>query len=317
MELVIKDLFKELSEFKAKTNELYLKFSQMESSQEELKTQLSDECKAHQASDRENARLKEQLRYANKNRFGSKKQSLGKKKDNDDETPGREEEKENFDGTDDTLSMESMQDTENVTQKTQEQSSIQKRDLSNRPEEYRRMGVKRAPVKHSSDLSKVPGRILDRKMVKTFHLDLCLVEEQFEMIQYVEPGEKPKWGYFPKEGHPQVVTKFNGTKATPEFLQAIAYEVYVKNVTFGLLHRWLTDMGMTISANTLRNWLKKGKKYLDQLVLTLKQVALEKDSIINCDETWCKVRKYDRYKKWNQNPLCLMGTMLMYLSVTS
>ena len=118
-----------------------------------------------------------------------------------------------------------------------------------------------------------------------------------KMIQYVELGKKPKWGYFPKEGHPQVVTKFEGTKATPEFLQAIAYEVYVKNVTFGLLHQWLTDMGMSISTNTLRNWLKKGKKYLDQLIVVLKSIALEKDSIVNCDETWCKVRKYDHYKR--------------------
>ena len=117
------------------------------------------------------------------------------------------------------------------------------------------------------------------------------------MVHYVEPGKKPRWGYFPKDGHPQVVTKFEGTKATPEFLQAIAYEVYVKNVTFGLLHEWLTDLGMTISANTLRNWLKKGKKYLDQLIVVLKSIALEKDSIVNCDETWCKVRKYDHYKK--------------------
>lgn len=71
----------------------------------------------------------------------------------------------------------------------------------------------------------------------------------------------------------------------------------VKNVTFGLLHRWLTDMGMQVSPNTLRNWLKKGKKYLDKLVTVLKEVALEKDCIVNCDETWCKVRKYDHYKK--------------------
>lgn len=52
-------------------------------------------------------------------------------------------------------------------------------------------------------------------------------------------------------GNPEVVTKFEGTKATPEFLQAIAYEVYVKSVTFGLLHRWLSDMGMRVSVNTL------------------------------------------------------------------
>ena len=117
------------------------------------------------------------------------------------------------------------------------------------------------------------------------------------MVQYVEKGRKPRWRYFPKEGHPQAVTRFDGTRITPGFLQAIAYEVYVKNVIFGLLHQWLGDMGMTVSENTLRNWLKKGKKYLDELVCVLKSIALEKDSIVNCDETWCKVRKYDHYKK--------------------
>ena len=101
----------------------------------------------------------------------------------------------------------------------------------------------------------------------------------------------------PSEGHPEVVTNFEGIRATPKFLQAIAYEVYVKNVTFGLLRQWLTDMGMTVSKNTLRNWLTKGKKYLDELVCVLKSIALEKDSIVNCDETWCKVCKYDHYKK--------------------
>ena len=90
---------------------------------------------------------------------------------------------------------------------------------------------------------------------------------------------------------------FDGTKVTPEFLQALAYEVYVKNVTFGLLYQWVTDLGMRGSANTLRNWLKKGKQYLDKLVQLLKDIALEKDFIVNCDETWCKVRKYDKYRK--------------------
>ncbi|MDC1686876.1 transposase, partial [Phocaeicola vulgatus] len=75
-------------------------------------------------------------------------------------------------------------------------------------------------------------------------------------------------------------------------------------MTFGLLHRWLTDMGMTISKNTLRNWLTKDKTYLDELVCVLKSIALEKDSIVNCDETWCKVRKYDHYKK------CYIGVLV-------
>ena len=159
------------------------------------------------------------------------------------------------------------------------------------------MGVAGEAIEHPSDLTKVPGRIIERRMVRAFSFRTFLTEECFETVHYVEPGKKPKWGYFPSEGHPEVVTNFEGTRATPEFLQAIAYEVYVKNVTFGLLHQWLTNMGMTISKNTLRNWLTKGEKYLDELVCVLKSIALEKDSIVNCDETWCKVRKYYHYKK--------------------
>jgi len=71
----------------------------------------------------------------------------------------------------------------------------------------------------------------------------------------------------------------------------------VKNVTFGLLYQWLTDMEMIVSSNILHNWLKRGKKRLDKLVCVLKTIALEKDSIVNCDETWCKVCKYDHYKE--------------------
>lgn len=32
--------------------------------------------------------------------------------------------------------------------------------------------------------------------------------------------------------------------------------------------------------------------------------SFEKDSIVNCDETWCKVRKYDHYKK------CYIGVLV-------
>ena len=284
MKLVLEDLTKELS----RSNRMLEKLN-------ELQSLLEEERESRKSLERENIKLKEQLKSARKNRFGSKRQSVKKGDSGSDDDPvDREKEKDGFDGTDESLDTRSVAESE--TQESRP-SSPNPGDLSNRPDTYRTMGVNGTPVRHLSDLSKVPGRILDRKLVKTFRLDICLVEEQFEMVQYVEKGRKPRWGYFPKEGHLQVVTRFDGTKITPGFLQAIAYEVYVKNVTFGLLHQWLGDMGMTVSENTLRNWLKKGRKYLDRMVLELKRIALEKDAVVNCDETWCKVRKYDRYKK--------------------
>ena len=284
MKLVLEDLTEELS----RSNRMLEKLN-------ELQSLLEEERNSRKSLERENARLREQLKSARKNRFGSKRQSV-KKNDSarDDDPVDREKEKDGFDGTDESLDTRSVSDPD---ARESRPSSPNPRDLSNRPETYRTMGVNGTPVRHLSDLSKVPGRILDRKMVRTFRPDIRLVEEQFEMVQYVEKGRKPRWGYFPREGHPQVVPRFDGTKITPGFLQAIAYEVYVKNVTFGLLHRWLGDMGMSVSENTLRNWLKKGKGYLDRMVVELKRIALEKDAVVNCDETWCKVRKYDCYKK--------------------
>lgn len=233
------------------------------------------------------------MKYAQKTKFGDKRQNARTDRNKKEESD-REDEKDRLDGTDGTISTMSVQEKPAEEHAMNEKNE---RDASNRPEKYDTMSVEGAPVFHPTDDSKVPGRIIERKSVKVYSFEMCLVEEQFDMVHYVEPGKKPQWGYSPTDGHPAVVTKFEGTKATPEFLQALAYEVYVKNVTFGLLHQWLTDMGMTISKNTLHNWLKKGKKYLDKLIVVLKGIALEKDSIVSCDETWCKVRKYDHYKK--------------------
>ena len=260
-----------------------------------LESSLKEKDRKLKSAERKVADLTAKLKFAEKNRFGDK--SYGSKKKNPDEESDRTKDKDNFDGTSSSLPEDSIANKDSDSSSAPTTQEKRPRDLSNRPDTYNTMGIQGASKEYKSDLSKVPGRILERKMIPVFHLEVNLVEERFEMVHYVEKGKKPKWGYFPVAGNPQIVTKFDGTKATPEFLQAIAYEVYVKNVTFGLLHRWLTDLGMKVSANTLRNWLKKGKKYLDKLVKVLKDVALEKDSIVNCDETWCKVRKYDHYRK--------------------
>ena len=291
-ELTIKAMKLVLDDFMDKMKGLEAQMTSMQSKQSDLENRLSEERKLRQSAERKAKSLQEKLDFANQERFGDRRQRINSKTKQN--ASDRQKEKDDYDGTDDTLRTDSVDNNESRNEAVLPQKE---RDLGNRPDGYKTMGVAGEVVEHPSDLTKVPGRIIERRMVRVFSFRTFLTEECFEMVHYAEPGKKPKWGYFPSEGHPEVITKFEGTKATPEFLQAIAYEVYVKNVTFGLLHQWLTDMGMTISKNTLRNWLKKGKKHLDELVRVLKSVALEKDSIVNCDETWCKVRKYDRYKK--------------------
>lgn len=283
MEPVLKDFMAQMKD----------RMASMQPKQSDLEKRLSEEHKLRQSAERKAQSLQERLDFANQERFGDRRQRINPKAKRSDSD--RQNEKDDYDGTDDTLRTDSV--IKNEPQEAKE-SSGKERDLSNRPDRYKTMGVAGEPTGHPSDLAKVPGRILERRMVRVFSFRTLLTEECFGMVHYAEPGKKPKWGHFPSEGHPEVITKFEGSKATPEFLQAIACEVYVKNVTFGLLHQWLTDMGMTISKNTLRNWLEKGCKYLDELVCVFKSVALEKDSIVNCDATWCKVCKYDYYKKF-------------------
>ena len=285
MKLVLEDFMAQMKDLKAQV-------SSMESKHADLENRLSEEHKLRKSAERKIKSLQERLDYAHQERFGDRRQKIQSKAKTSDSD--RRKEKDDYDGTDDTLRTDSVGHVQSPEVK---EPSGKGRDLSNRPDGYKTTGVSGEVIEHPSDLTKVPGRIIERRMVRVFSFRTFLTEECFEMVHYAEPGKKPRWGYFPSEGHPEVVTNIEGTKASPEFLQAIAYEVYVKNVTFGLLHQWLTDMGMTISKNTLRNWLKKGKTYLDELVCVLKSIALEKDSIVNCDETWCKVRKYDHYKK--------------------
>jgi len=281
-----------LEDFMAGMKELKDQMASMQSKHADLENWLSEEHKLRKSAERKIKSLQERLDYVNQERFGNRRQRIKSKAKTGDSD--RNKEKDDYDGTDDTLRTDSV---DHVPSQELKEPSKKERDLSNRPDGYKTMGIAGEAIEHPSDLTKVPGRLIERRMVRVFSFRTFLTEECFEIVHYAEPGKKPKWGYFPSEGHPEIVTNFEGTRATPEFLQAIAYEVYVKNVTFGLLHQWLTDMGMTISKNTLRNWLTKGKKYLDELVGVLKSIALEKDLIVNCDETWCKVCKYDHYKK--------------------
>ena len=296
VELVLEDfverqrsLEEQMASLRAQQQDQAAQCRALQARHKELERELAEERDRRQSAERDVRDLREQLDYAHQERFGDRRQRVRKKDKSGKPAPtepDRQEVNDGYDGTDDTLRTDSVD--ANRPQERPDKPR-RERDLSNRPDSYKRMGVVGDPVFHPSDLSRVPGRVIERKTVQVFSLRTCLVEERFEMVHYAAPGQKPKWGYFPSDGHPEVVTRLEGTKATPEFLQAIAYEVYVKNVTFGLLHQWLTDMGMTISANTLHNWLRKGKKYLDKLVLVLKSIALEKDSIVNRDETWCKV----------------------------
>lgn len=139
----------------------------------------------------------------------------GSKKKRSDVESDRAQDEEDFDGTSSSLPDDSVANKKPEAPAAVAPKEKKPRDLSNRPDTYKTMGVQGTSKEYKSDLSKVPGRVLEKKMVPVFHLDVNIVEERFELVHYVEKGKKPKWGYFPVAGNPQIVTKFDGTKVTP------------------------------------------------------------------------------------------------------
>ena len=221
MKLVLKDFMANLKGFEDQ-------MAAMQSKHSDLEERFSEEHKLRKSAERKAKSLQERLAFANQERFGDRRQKIHSKAKNS--GSDWKKEKDDYDGTDDTLRTDSvshdqLQEVKGLSGKD--------RDLSNQRDGYKTMGVAGEAIEHPSDLTKVPERIIERRIVRVFSFRTFLAEECFEMVHYAEPGKKPKWGYFPSEGHSEVITKFEGTKATPEFLQAIAYEV--KNVTFGLL----------------------------------------------------------------------------------
>ena len=182
---VLQDFLDKQKEYEERLSKLDEKFSHVDSL-------LKDEIKKRKAAERKAADLEAKLKFANKNRFGDKSHRT-KKKDSDEESD-RTQDKDDFDGTSSSLPENSIAN-KNVD-KSAVTGTLEKkpRDLSNRPDTYKTMGVQGASKEYKSDLSKVPGRILERKMIPVFHHEENLVEERFEMVHYVEKGKKPKWG---------------------------------------------------------------------------------------------------------------------------
>ena len=202
-----------LEDFMAQMKELKDQMSSMQSKHVDLENRLSEEHKLRKSAERKIKSLQERLDYAHQERFGDRRQKIKSKAKTGDSD--RNKEKDDYDGTDDTLRTDSVG---HVPSQELKEPSGKERDLSNRPDGYKTMGVAGEATEHPSDLTKAPGRLIERRMVRVFSFRTFLAEECFEMVHYAELGKKPRWGYFPSEGHPEVMTRFEGTKATPEFL---------------------------------------------------------------------------------------------------
>ena len=129
MELVLED-------FMAQMKGLKEQMSSMQSKQSDLENRLAKERKLRQSAERKAKSLQEKLDFANQERFGDRRQRINPKAKQD--ASDRQKEKDDYDGTDDTLRTDSVDNNES---RNEPALPKKERDLGNRPDGYKTMGV--------------------------------------------------------------------------------------------------------------------------------------------------------------------------------
>lgn len=180
-----------------------------------------------------------------------------------------------------------------------------------------------ATVVHKCDLRRIPegSTIVKTEIRSSFHFISRIEEHQMEYVTYrtkdgnfvtaFYPMRNPATGTISETLSADVCTaqtdipdeeefilrNFPGTHATVDMLVELVFNSYMLETPVYRDMIRLFELKFKVSRQTILNWLSKGAKALKKLLPVLKVQALEKDSILNCDETWCRVKMEDKYKK--------------------
>ncbi|WP_291535335.1 transposase [Bacteroides sp.] len=242
--------------------------------------------------------LREQVDLMNQHRYGSKTQKRNPTQSNT-ACADHTKDKDDFDGTPGSIGMDSTSAAS--AEEPNEQTSVK----AEKEFRYYRQGMEYRAMKadktvcHRSDLNRLPAGATVIKVLHRYSYEQVssIIEHDYELIRYKTLEGSIIDGYLPCDGASEVIDVVPGMHASSSFLAYLAFNKYVLDTP---LYRELVrmmDEQMQVSRMTLTNWLEKGSKYVNALIKILKDHCLEKDSIVNCDETWCRVKVDDSYKK--------------------
>ena len=241
--------------------------------------------------------MEERLKVRNKNLYGGKSQKgIHKKKRESEEDHTRN--KNDFDGTPQSLSSSLPQHGEASTREKDVEAKSKDSRLYRQGLSYRTMSADNT-VCHNSDIRRLPaGAIIMKRFRKYAYEQISrLVEHDYEVLRYKTPDGKIHGGYFPFIGQADIIDVVPGTHASGSFLAYLAFNKYVLDTPLYREMYRLSVESMHLSRMSLTNWLEKGSTHFCGLIGYLKNTCLEKDSIVNCDETWCRVKREGCYKK--------------------
>jgi transposase len=269
-----------------------------------MAVQVSELLKQLREKDNKIAELQSTVKAGRKSLFGRKSQKGIKVKDKDDDnrpTPHTDV-KDGFDGTPESLSQNLDVDVEKGTMDAaDEPSSPQKESrLYRLGKTYRTMTADNR-VLHRSDTGKLPeGATVIRTYPRySYDQETTVTEHEYEIVVYKDKDGNVLCGYFPmdsEKGEP-IVESVPGTHAAPGLMAYLVFNRFFLDTPAYRETARLLQERMRLSRQTITNWLEKGSCFFKEVIEYLKDNCLEKDSIVNCDETWCRVKVEGTYRK--------------------
>lgn len=269
-----------------------------------MTAQISELMRQLKTEREEAAKLRSEVKAGRKNLFGRKSQKGTRAKDRDDEncpTPHTDV-KGDFDGTPESLPVNLDVDVEDkTTDVAGGQAAPQKESrLYRLGKTYRTMDADNH-VYHRSDLSKLPdGAVVIKTYPRyTYDQKTVITEHAHEIVVYRDKDGKVMCGYFPmdteKDG--QIVESVPGTHAAPGLMAYLVFNRFFLDTPVYRETARLLQERMRLSRQTITNWLEKGSVFFKGVIEYLKNNCLEKDSVVNCDETWCRVKVAGKFRK--------------------
>jgi len=240
--------------------------------------------------------LLSQISVGNKVRFGSTSQKGTKKKAAP--VQDRENDKDDFDGTNGTAMSSNTQADVTLTEETESTEQTQKSFEYRKGMKYQTMFADNR-VLHESDVNLLPegATVIKSVYESTYEQVSYIVQHDYEMIIYKDKDGIMRKGYFPKAEESAEIDRIPGTHASCSLLANLVFNKYHMNTPVYREMVRLLNNKMNVSRNTVYNWFVKGSEYLNKVLPILKEKLLVKGAVVNCDETWCRVKVAGKYGK--------------------
>ena len=286
------DKISELTEQLRKTNE----------SMSAMAVQLSEQSKLLREKEEKIAELQGTVKVGRRIRFDRKSQKGTGKKDDENRPTPHTDAKEDFDGTPESLPSNLDVDVEDKTTDITHGSAVpQKECRLYRLGKTNRTMTADNHVYHKSDWSKLPDGAVVIKTYSRYTYDqkTVITEHEREIVVYRDKDGNIMCGYFPMDSEKEepVIESVPGTHASPDMLSYLVFNRFFLDTPVYRETRRLLEERMRVSRQTITNWIEKGSFYFKNIIEYLKDNCLEKDSVVNCDETWCRVKVDGKYRK--------------------